>query len=113
MKRITSSWTIQAAMFVLIVAANLAPSPRAAAEPPTAEVAKRCLHYAYIAYPWKRPGAVRMSGDREAWFRDCLAKNGEVPKPDGAEKPQASVPSAITANRVDSGDASPPAQTGP
>ena len=23
---------------------------------PSAEVAKRCIHYAYIAYPFKRPG---------------------------------------------------------
>jgi hypothetical protein len=48
---------------------------------PTAEVAKRCLRYAYIAYPFKRPGAVPMSGGRAVYFRDCLAKNGDVPVP--------------------------------
>lgn len=48
---------------------------------PTAEVAKRCLHYSYIAYPFKRPGAVPMSGDRQAYFKDCMAKNAQVPAP--------------------------------
>ena len=48
---------------------------------PSAEVAKRCLHFSYIAYPFKRPGAVHMSGDRQAYFRDCLGKNGDVPAP--------------------------------
>ncbi len=105
MKRVT--WARQAAMLALIVAANIAPSPHAAAEPPTAEVAKRCLHYAYIVYPFKRPGAVRMSGDREAWFRGCLAKNGEVPEPVAPGKPQASVSTAVPANRLNSGDSNP------
>jgi hypothetical protein len=48
---------------------------------PTAEVAKRCVHYAYIAYPWKRPGSGPMSGDRQAYINDCFAKNGDVPVP--------------------------------
>ncbi len=99
----TSSRTRQAAMLALIVAAN-APGPQAAAEPPTAEVAKRCLHYAYIVYPFKRPGAVRMSGDREAWFRDCLAKNGEVAQPTAPDKLQASVPAAIPSSGVNNND---------
>ena len=92
-------------------AVDLALWPQAVEAAPTAEFAKRCLHYTYIVYPYKRPGAVRMSGDREAWFRDCLAKNGEVPQPDGGAKPQASVPAAIPASGVNSGDSSPPAQT--
>jgi hypothetical protein len=48
---------------------------------PTAEVAKRCLHFSYVAYPFKRPGAVPMSGDRHAYFQDCISKNGDVPDP--------------------------------
>jgi hypothetical protein len=48
---------------------------------PTAEVAKRCVHYAYIAYPWKRPGSGPMSGDRQAYINDCFAKDGDVPVP--------------------------------
>ncbi|SDT59737.1 hypothetical protein [Bradyrhizobium canariense] len=48
---------------------------------PSAEVAKRCVHYAYILYPWKRPGAGPMSGDRQAYVNDCFAKNGDVPVP--------------------------------
>ena len=48
---------------------------------PTAEVAKRCLHFSYVAYPFKRPGAVQMSGDRQAYFKDCISKNGDVPDP--------------------------------
>jgi len=54
-------------------------SPAAAA--PSAEVAKRCIHYAYVVYPFKRPGSVPMSGDRQAYIKDCLAKNGDVPAP--------------------------------
>ena len=69
-------------ILITITGVGLIRGPQAAlAAPPTAEVAKRCLHYAYIAYPFKRPGAVRMTGDREAYFRDCLAKNGDVPIP--------------------------------
>ena len=48
---------------------------------PSAEVAKRCLHFSYVAYPFKRPGAVQMSGDRQAYFKDCISKNGDVPAP--------------------------------
>ncbi len=48
---------------------------------PSAETAKRCLRYSYLAYPYKRPGSVRMSGDRQAYFRDCMAKDGNVPDP--------------------------------
>jgi hypothetical protein len=63
--------------FVLI--ACLMPTNISAA--PTAEVAKRCIHYSYLAYPFKRPGAARMSGDRQAYFKDCMAKDGSVPLP--------------------------------
>lgn len=59
----------------------------ASAAAPTAEVAKRCLHYAYVVYPYKRPGAVPMSGDRQAYFRDCLEKNGDVPAPAPTKPP--------------------------
>jgi hypothetical protein len=56
---------------------------------PSAEIAKRCLHFSYIAYPFKRPGAMPMNGDRQAYFKDCMAKNGEVPAPTpSAPKPQ-------------------------
>lgn len=53
---------------------------------PTAEVAKRCLHYSYVAYPFKRPGAVQMSGDRQAYFKDCISKNGDIPEPTPSPK---------------------------
>jgi hypothetical protein len=59
----------------------LALSTAAVRAAPTAEVAKRCVHYAYIAYPWKRPGSGPMSGDRQAYINDCFAKNGNVPVP--------------------------------
>ena len=59
----------------------LALSTSAVQAAPTAEVAKRCVHYAYIAYPWKRPGSGPMSGDRQAYINDCFAKNGNVPVP--------------------------------
>jgi hypothetical protein len=64
---------------VAMLAASLRPAGVLAA--PSAEVAKRCVHYAYIVYPWKRPGAAPMSGDRQAYVNDCFAKNGDVPVP--------------------------------
>lgn len=74
------------------VAAVLCLLPFSASAAPTAEVAKRCHHYAYVAYPFKRPGAVRMSPDRENYFRDCLSKNGEVPTPAAPPKTSSSGP---------------------
>jgi hypothetical protein len=41
--------------------------------------------YAYKAYPYKRPGSVRGSPDRQNYLRDCLAKSGDVPVPVSAE----------------------------
>ena len=69
---------------VLTIVLDVTKTPAA----PTAEVAKRCLHFSYIAYPFKRPGAMPMSGDRQAYFKDCMAKNGEVPAPTPPPKPQ-------------------------
>jgi hypothetical protein len=71
----------------IITGVGLAQSSLAVSAAPSAEVAKRCLHYAYIVYPFKRPGAVRMSGDRQAYFKDCLEKNGDVPAPTPPTKP--------------------------
>ena len=48
---------------------------------PSAEIAKRCMRYSYVVYPYTRPGATRMSGDRQAYFRECLAKDGFVSDP--------------------------------
>ena len=55
--------------------------PISALAGPSPETAKRCVHYSYVLYPYKRPGSVRMSGDRQAYFRDCMAKDGNVPEP--------------------------------
>lgn len=63
---------------ILITAALL---PGSALAGPSAETAKRCVHYSYVVYPYKRPGSVRMSGDRQAYFRDCMTKEGKVPQP--------------------------------
>lgn len=60
--------------------------PVAVQAAPTAEVAKRCVHYSYIVYPWKRPGSGPMSGDRQAYINDCFAKNGNVPAPTAPAK---------------------------
>jgi hypothetical protein len=51
------------------------------ASPPSAAVAKKCLHFSYIAYPFKRPGKVQASGDRQTYFKACLEKDGDVPEP--------------------------------
>lgn len=53
---------------------------------PTKEVANRCQTYSYLAYPYKRPGSVKGSGEREAYRRDCIIRNGDVPKPEPAPK---------------------------
>jgi hypothetical protein len=66
------------AVAVLLAAGLLQESALAG---PSAETAKRCVRYSYVAYPYKRPGSVRMSGDRQAYFRDCMAKDGNVPEP--------------------------------
>lgn len=57
----------------------------ATAEPgaaPTAQVARLCMRYSYIAYPYQRPGSVPMSGDRQSYYKDCVAKEGNVPAPE-------------------------------
>jgi hypothetical protein len=72
----------------LALAAAIGASPREASAAPTAEVAKRCLHYAYILYPYRKPGAAPASGARETYFRDCLNKDGEVPEPTPPPKKQ-------------------------
>jgi hypothetical protein len=53
----------------------------ACASPPSAEVAKKCLHFSYIAYPFMRPGKRQASGDRQAYFKACIEKDGNVPEP--------------------------------
>lgn len=53
----------------------------AAAAGPSPEVARKCMRFSYVAYPYKRPGSVKMSGDRQSYFRDCMAKEGKVPEP--------------------------------
>ena len=61
--------------------ANVAPVRAGAAAAPSAEVAKLCMRYPYVVYPYKRPGSVRMSGDRQNYFKDCVARDGKVPEP--------------------------------
>ncbi|WFU70948.1 hypothetical protein [Bradyrhizobium sp. CB2312] len=56
--------------------------PTAAAAGPSAEVARKCMHYSYVAYPYQRPGSVRMRGDRQAYFRSCMEKEGNIPAPE-------------------------------
>ena len=69
------------AMFFAVATLATALGLTSSSAAPSAEVAKRCLHYSYMAYPFKPPGAMHMSGDRHAYFTDCIAKNGDVPAP--------------------------------
>jgi hypothetical protein len=55
-----------AALLAILVTAALIPASALAG--PSAEVARRCMHYSYVAYPYTRPGSVRMSGDRQTYF---------------------------------------------
>ena len=78
----TYSWTklVSALTVLTVTAVGLSSVDGSAA--PSAEVAKRCIHYSYVVYPFKRPGAVPMSSDRQAYFKECMAKNGDVPNPE-------------------------------
>ena len=69
---------------LFVVFGSSAPFSTGALAGPSADVARRCMqysYYSYIAYPYKRPGSVRMSGDRQAYFGDCTAKEGNIPEP--------------------------------
>lgn len=66
-------------LFAALVCVGSAPTGAQAG--PSAEVAKRCVHYSYLTYPYKRPGSVRMSSDRQTYFKDCMDKEGKVPEP--------------------------------
>jgi hypothetical protein len=66
---------------ILVILGTATSLSATAAAAPSAETAKRCMHYSYLVYPYKRPGSVRGSGDRQAYFRDCMAKDGNVPEP--------------------------------
>jgi hypothetical protein len=48
---------------------------------PSAQTAKKGMHFSYVAFPYKRPGSVKASGDRGTYFRDCMANDGNVPEP--------------------------------
>jgi hypothetical protein len=63
-------------------------APIGALAGPSAEAARKCMHFSYIAYPYQRPGAVKMSGDRQSYFRDCMAKDGNVPEPTAPPRTQ-------------------------
>lgn len=76
------------AALAVITGAGLTLGAPAALAGPSARVAKRCFRYQYIVYPYQRPGSVRMSGDRQAYFRNCMAKNGNVPVPTAPKSPK-------------------------
>ena len=73
------------AMVTLAILITAGLLPGSASAGPAAETAKRCMRYSYLVYPYKRPGSVRMSGDRQAYFKDCMTKDGNVPEPTPAK----------------------------
>ncbi|WP_338831634.1 hypothetical protein [Bradyrhizobium sp. 27S5] len=76
----SGAWLRFSAVLALLMASS------AAVAAPDAETAKRCLRAAYMVYPYKRPGAAPMNGDRLHFFQQCVAQGGsksaEVPKTD-------------------------------
>lgn len=72
-------WLTAAATSVVLSIVTAGSSPAIAG--PSAETAKKCVRYSYLLYPYTRPGSVRMSGDRNSYFRECMAKEGNVPEP--------------------------------
>ena len=79
---ITARETASGLAVLLATLASAAFFPASALAGPSAEVARKCMHYSYVVNPYKRPGSVRMSGDRQAYFRDCVAKEGNIPLPE-------------------------------
>jgi hypothetical protein len=73
---------MKAVISLVVLAGGGLIMPSGAFAAPSAEVAKRCMHYSYLAYPYKRPGSVRMSGDRQSYFKDCMEREGNVPPPE-------------------------------
>jgi hypothetical protein len=84
---VTSSRDMQQLILGSILAIVLALYPGVGQAGPNAEVAKLCIRYSYIAFPYKRPGAAKMSGDRSNYFKDCMAKYGNVPPPSSPRQP--------------------------
>jgi hypothetical protein len=72
---------ISSVLMATLFAVTSCAIPSEAVAGPSPEAAKKCVHYSYLAYPYKRPGSVRGSGDRQSYFKDCLAKEGNVPEP--------------------------------
>jgi hypothetical protein len=72
---------ISSARLASIVAAIVLSAVSVAHSAPSAEVAKKCLRYAYRVYPYQRPGAAKANNGRQLYFSDCLAKNGEIAEP--------------------------------
>jgi len=68
---------ISAVFSVAFFGASTSPARSA----PTAEVAKKCLRYAYRVFPYKRPGAAKASNGRQLYFNECLGKNGDIQEP--------------------------------
>ena len=61
--------------FAIPIAAIFAMASGEASATPDAETAKRCLRAAYLLYPYKRPGAAPMRGDRLFYFNECMARS--------------------------------------
>jgi len=75
----------------LAIAAFIALVPAATSAAPSPEVAKDCLRAAYMLYPYKRPGAAPMNGERLSFFRNCVAKqqasNSAAPSSENSPAP--------------------------
>jgi hypothetical protein len=55
----------------------------------TAEVANKCRQYAVKAYPPTRVGSKKgTAGAERQYFKDCVAKDGNVPAPEGPVEAQ-------------------------
>jgi hypothetical protein len=80
------AWTICACSLLLPLTASAAPSP---------EIAKQCLRAAYMLYPYKRPGAAPMTGDRLFFFKDCVAKHQAENSTDGQTDERLPSPPAL------------------
>jgi len=87
-KRVSSWWPKTLARpllaWTICLWSLLLPLPAMAA--PSAEIAKQCLRAAYMLYPYQRPGAASMRGDRLFFFNECVAKHQAETRPTAADE---------------------------
>lgn len=69
-------WVLGASVVALTVSYGTS-----AVAAPSADAARKCMRFSYLAYPYKRPGSAPGTADRQTYFKECMGKDGNVPEP--------------------------------